>query len=121
MAEADPFLRPPDLSGTGAGTDPGTDDWPAKATATITQYVGTVRDKTTGPVLDISRNAVYYLVMGLVGLVLAILALVLLVRVLVSATAELAFVNDGETWLAYFIIGALFILIGSWLWGKKEP
>ena len=96
------------------------DDWPAKASATIVQYVGTVRDKTTGPALSASRLAVYALAMALIAVIVAILALVLLVRVLVVATGYLPFVEAGETWLAYFILGALFMLPGLYLWRKKE-
>ncbi|MEL7156793.1 MAG: hypothetical protein AAFN30_09365 [Actinomycetota bacterium] len=96
------------------------DDWPAKASATIVQYVGTVRDKTTGPALSASRVAVYALAMGLIALVLAFLALILLVRVLVVATGYVPGVGAGETWLAYYILGALFMLPGLFLWRKKE-
>lgn len=97
------------------------DDWPAKASATIVQYVGTVRDKTTGPALVASRYAVYLLAIALIALVLAVLMLVLLVRLLVTATALFPFVEDGETWLAYYIIGVIFVLAGALLWRKKEP
>ena len=97
------------------------DDWPAKASATVVQYVGTVREKTTGPALVASRYAVYAIAMMLIAAVLAVLVLVLLVRLLVSATAQLPFVDDGEAWLAYYILGALFVVGGAVLWRKKEP
>jgi hypothetical protein len=97
------------------------DDWPSKASATVVQYVGTVRDATTGPALVASRYAVYLLPIAMIAAVLAILALVLLVRLLVTATALFPFVDDGETWMAYYIIGGLFVLIGAVLWRKKEP
>lgn len=96
------------------------DDWPAKASATIVHYVGTVRDRTTGPALVASRYAVYVLAMALIGIVLAVLLLLLLVRVLVAATGELPFVDQGETWLAYYLLGAIFVLGGAILWRKKE-
>lgn len=99
----------------------GEQDWPSKATATVAQYVGTVRDKTTGPALVVSRYVVYAVAMGLIGVVLAILALVLLVRLLVVATSLFSFIELGETWLAYYILGALFVLVGAMLWRKKEP
>lgn len=100
--------------------DAGTDDWPAKASATIVQYVGTVRDKTTGPALSASRVLVYALAMGLIGIVLTFLLLILLVRVLVLLTGYVPGVDEGETWLAYFILGTLFMLPGLFLWRKKE-
>ena len=96
------------------------EDWPAKASATIVQYVGTVRDKTTGPALVASRYAVYALAMALIAMVLAVLLLVLLVRLLVTATALLPFVEEGQTWLAYYILAFLFVVAGSLLWRKKE-
>ena len=106
------------LSTTPAAEDE--DDWPSKASATIVSYVGTVRDKTTGPALVVSRYAVYVLAMALLGLVLLVLLLVLLVRLLVTATGLLPFVEPGQTWLAYYIIGAIFIGGGALLWRKKE-
>lgn len=97
------------------------EDWPARASATIVQYVGTVRDKTTGPALVASRYAVYFLAIGLIATALLILLLVLLVRLLVAATALLPFIESGEVWLAYYILAALFVLLGAWMWRKKEP
>lgn len=87
----------------------------------MVQYVGTVRDKTTGPALVASRMLVYVLAMALIAMVLAVLLLVLFVRLLVSLTSLLPFVESGETWLAYYILGGIFILIGAVLWRKKEP
>ena len=96
------------------------DDWPARASATVVQYVGTVRDKTTGPALVASRNVVYFVAIGLIAFVAAILALLLLVRILVSVTAYLPFVEAGESWLAYLILGVIFLASGLLLWRKKE-
>lgn len=113
-----------DLDAPSTRTEPLIDDvgsdWPAKASATIVEYVGTVRNKTTGPALAASRNVVYMLAMGLIGVVVAILGLVLLVRVLVSVTAYVPSVDEGETWLAYLILGAIFMVGGAILWRKKE-
>lgn len=96
------------------------DDWPARASATVVQYVGTVRDKTTGPALVASRYAVYVLAIALIAVVLVILLMVLAVRLLVSATGMLPFVEAGETWLAYYILGGLLVLGGALMWRKKE-
>jgi hypothetical protein len=96
------------------------DDWPARASATVVQYVGTVRDKTTGPALVASRNAVYFLAMGLIAFVAVILLLLLSIRMLVSVTAYLPVVEPGESWMAYLILGGIFLLAGMILWRKKE-
>ncbi len=95
-------------------------DWPTKASETVVDYVGKVRDKTTGPALVASRYAVYALALALIAFVLLILILIALVRLLVTATNQLAFIDDGETWLAYYILGGIFLLAGMLLWRKKE-
>jgi hypothetical protein len=118
MADVDPLLARSNGSSNGSSGE--TDDWPARASATIVQYVGTVRDKTTGPALAASRNMVYLLAIGLIGLVVAILGLVLVIRLLVVATSYVPGVNPDETWLAYLILGAFFLLAGVVLWRKKE-
>ena len=115
MVDADPLLNRQDIDRATAG-----EDWPARASETVVQYVGTVRDKTTGPALSASRNIVYMAAMALIAFVLLIILLVLLVRVLVTATAYLPFVDEGQTWLAYFILGGLFLIVGMFLWRKKE-
>jgi hypothetical protein len=96
------------------------DDWPARASDTIVEYVGLVRSKTTGPALVASRNVVYLVPIGLIGVMLAILLLVLVVRVLVVATAYVPGVELGEPWLAYFVLGGILLLAGAFLWRKKE-
>lgn len=97
-----------------------TDDWAARASATVVSYVGTVREKTTGPALVASRYAVYVSAMVLIALVALVLLIVLLMRLLVVATGLFPFVDAGETWLAYYILGALFVLGGAVMWWKKE-
>lgn len=96
------------------------DDWPAKATATVVHYVGTVRDATTGKALVASRTVVYALAMALIGLVLAVLLLLILIRLLVAVTAYLPFVEAGESWFAYYLLGGIFVIVGAILWRKKE-
>ncbi len=99
---------------------PDVDDWASRASSTVVQYVGTVRSKTTGPALSASRILVYALAMGLISLVVAVLALILLIRLLVVATELIPGVDPGETWAAYFIIGTLFMIPGLFLWRRKE-
>lgn len=96
-------------------------DWAAKATSSITQYVGQVRDKTTGPALVASRTAVYMLAIGLIGLVLLIVALLLLFRFLVVVSGELLpFVEPNESWLAHYVLGGIFLGAGLFFWRKKD-
>ena len=104
-----------DLTSNSAGSD----DWPARLTQTVVGYVDTVRSSTTGKVLDKSRLLVYVLAAGLIGMVAAVIFLVLLVRLLVSLTALLPVIDDGETWLAYLVLGAVFTGAGAFLWRRK--
>ena len=96
------------------------DDWAGKATATVVGYVDTVRGATTGKALIASRAAVYFLAAGLIGIMLAILGLIMMVRFLVALTNLLPFLNDGEVWLAYLIMGTIFIFLGWRSWRKKD-
>ncbi len=52
--------------------------------------------------------------------VVGVLFLILLVRLLASLTALLPFINDGEIWLTYLVIGTMFLLGGLVAWRKKE-
>jgi hypothetical protein len=100
-----------------------TEDWSARATTTIVGYVDTVRGATTGKALTASRLAVYFLAAGLAGIVALLLGLVLLVRLLVVATNNIPvlsdYASDGEVWMAYWILGLLFTLIGWVAWRKR--
>lgn len=58
---------------------------------------------------------------GLIALVVAVLLLVLVVRLMASLTAWLLpFIEDGEIWGSYLLLGLLFLLGGLVLWRKKE-
>lgn len=95
-------------------------DWPAKTSEMVVHYVGSVRQKTTGPALVASRYAVYFLAIGLIAFVLLVLTLILLVRLLVLATGYLPFVDAGEPWLAYIALGVFFTASGGFLWSKRS-
>ena len=96
------------------------DDWPAKASATVVHYVGTVRDRTTGPALVASRWVVYALAMSLIAVVALIVLLLLMVRFGVVVTGYLPFVEPGESWMAYYVLAVPFIGFGWYAWRKKD-
>lgn len=89
--------------------------WPAHAADTVERLVGTVRDKATGPILKVVRAIVF----GFVALVLAIVALTILA---IAAIRALTLIPGG-VWVAYLIAGAVFLLVGFFLWTRrtKEP
>jgi hypothetical protein len=101
-----------DDGGLGGGTLGG--DWPVRAADTVERVVDTVRSKTTGPAIVISRAVVY----GLVGVVLGIIALVLALGALIRGLDVLL---PRGVWLPDLILGALTGLIGLILWRKRRP
>jgi hypothetical protein len=96
-----------DASRPAGPSTPGDGDWPAQAADTIVRVVGQVRDKTTGPAITAARGVVYGLLALLLGTACAVFLAILLVRVLDSYL-----VGENNTWLAHFIVGALFALPG---------
>lgn len=97
------------------------EDWPSTLTATLVGYVDTVRNATTGKALVASRYLVYFLAIGLIALVAIVVLLILAVRLLaVGSAAALPFIDQGEVWFAYIVLGLLFSLAGIYLWRKKE-
>lgn len=96
------------------------DDWAGRATATVVGYVDTVRGATTGRALVASRAAVYFLAAGLIGIIVAVLGLIMMVRFLVALTNLVPNIDNGEVWLAYLIMGVLFVFAGWISWRKKD-
>ncbi|MEZ5376709.1 MAG: hypothetical protein R2733_09385 [Acidimicrobiales bacterium] len=98
----------------------GDQDWPTTLTATLVGYVDTVKGATTGKALVASRMGVYFFPIALIAMVLAIVLLILVVRLLVVVTGYLPFVDEGNPWLAYLVLGSLFSAVGGLLWRKKD-
>jgi hypothetical protein len=108
------------------GSDSG--DWPIQATDAIVRVVDSVRDKTTGPALNVARWLIYGLVLALLSLPLAVLALIGVFRLTEGGLLFLAdhypwasFLHDpiGFVYLAY---GAIFVLVALVCWHKgKTP
>jgi hypothetical protein len=85
------------------------DEWPGRATEFVVGAVATVREKTSGPAISITRRVVY----GVLAFFLAIIALVLLV---VGVTRLFIVYIPLELWAVYAIAGAFWTLIGLILW-----
>jgi hypothetical protein len=100
-----------DLPATDAPSSRG-HDWPAQAADSIVDVVGTVRQKTTGPALTATRGVVY----GLLIVIVAIMAVVLLIVGLVRLAH-----NWVDVWLAYVVLGAVFAIVGGLMWRQRAP
>jgi hypothetical protein len=98
---------------TQARTQPGPlpEQWPAQATEAIVSVVGTVRDRTTEPAITASRAVVYGLFAAILGIVAAVLAITLVIRLANNYI-------PGGIWIVYLGLGAIFALGGLVLWSK---
>lgn len=95
------------------------DDWPTQAADTIERVVGTVRDKTTGPALTISRGLVYGTFAAIVGVAALVLAVIVAVRLLDNYLPDAVF-GETHTWAAHLIIGLVFTIAGLFAWSKRS-
>ena len=95
-------------------TAPG-NDWPEQAADTIERVVGSVRDKTTGPLTTVAQALVYGLLAAILGVAAVVLLAVGLERVLIDLLLE------DDVWAAHLIVGGIFILAGLFLWSKRRP
>ena len=93
---------------------PLTGDWPAQAADVVVDLVATVRDRTVGPAQLVARVVVY-------GVLIVPLACMALVLVLIGLIRALDIAIPGEVWSAYLVLGALFTLVGLFLWGQRRP
>ncbi len=96
-------------------TDP---NWAAELADTIERVVGTVRDKTTKPLVLVTRGAVYGLLAGTLGVVAAVLLLVVLTRGL-QALLDLGVTQSRAVYLSYLLLGGL-ISVGGLLVLRKR-
>ena len=89
-------------------------DWADQVTALIVDSVDKVRDRTTGPILELAK-----------GLVQAVVAVLVLTPILVLAVAgSVRLINwavPGDVWIAYAIMGVLLVLLGLFLWSRRGP
>jgi hypothetical protein len=93
-------------------------DWTEQVADRIEAVVETVRDKTTVPITKVARAVVYGLVAGVLG----VTALVLLVVAVFRLHVYLPFGPEGRrVWISYLGTGAIFLLIGLFLWHKRTP
>ena len=89
-------------------------DWPAQATDFVVNTVDSVRDRTTGTILTIARVTVFGLLAVVLGLVVAVLAIVLLVRFLDA-------ILPSSVWLPYLILGLASLIGGLLVFRRRHP
>ncbi|MEO6317737.1 MAG: hypothetical protein ABIP36_03035 [Acidimicrobiales bacterium] len=109
-------MRPSSLSASEVNTT----DWPAQAADTIERVVQSVRDKTTGPAISAVRWVVAGLFLVLVGVMVAVLLVVALVRV-IDVYLPSSLFGDHHVWAAHTVVGLPLFLAGLVLLAKRHP
>jgi hypothetical protein len=99
---------------------PAGDDWPAQMAESIERVVGSVRDKTTGPALKVSRAVVYGTFAAVVAIAAIVLFVILLVRIVDVYLPEAVF-GESHTWATHMILGVLFSIAGIVCWVRRRP
>ena len=88
-------------------------DWTTNAMETLDTVVATVRDKTVVPATRASHAVVYGLLVAFFAATAFVLLVIGAFRILVIAT--------GEVWIAYLIVGGIFVLTGALAWSLRSP
>jgi LPXTG-motif cell wall-anchored protein len=87
-------------------------DWTTDAVDTLERVVGVVRDKTVVPAQKATKAVVY-------GLLVAFLALTAFFMLSLAVFRGLV-VLTGDVWLAYLVLGGIFVLAGGFLWTRRN-
>jgi hypothetical protein len=88
-------------------------DWTTQAADAIENAVTTVRDRTVVPARKATKAVVYGLLVAFFVLTASVMLVIALFRILVVVT--------GEVWAAYFILGGIFVIGGTFCWAKRAP
>lgn len=102
-------------SGASAVTDTAADnepDWTVQVTDLVVDTVDKVRERTTGPILEISRSSVHAVVALIVLLPVFVMAVVGVIRLLNWAV-------PGDVWIIYAGLGTILSLLGVLLWSRR--
>ncbi len=89
------------------------DDWPVKAVDLVDLVVDTVRDRVIRPIILVGRTIVF-------GLLIAAVVIVIATVLSVSALRLLdVYVFGDHVWASYALLGALFSIVGFFVWSKR--
>jgi ABC-type antimicrobial peptide transport system permease subunit len=97
----------------------GNPDWPRQTADLLEKVTGSIRSKTTKPLVLIARGLVFGLIAAFGGMVMVVLVLVLLTRTLQILIA-LPLDHDTSVWISYLVVGGLFCVVGWLLMSKRH-
>jgi hypothetical protein len=87
-------------------------EFPRKTVDFIDRVVGVVRDRTTKPIVALTRGIVFGSIVAVVAVALVVVALIAIMRG-TQELFELVLSERRAVWASYFVVGFSFILIGS--------
>lgn len=87
-------------------------DWTKDLLDRLDHYIDVVRSNTTDRLVKVARLLVFGVIALILGSMAGIIALITLIRVL-------DIVLPREVWLAYVVLGAIFLVAGLFAWSKK--
>ncbi len=87
-------------------------DWSKDLLDRLDHYIDVVRTNTTDRLVKVARVLVFGVIALILGTMAGIVALIGVVHLLDN-------VLPREVWLPYVIIGAIFLVVGLFLWSKK--
>lgn len=97
-------------------TDP---EWAERSVDFIDRIVSFIRDHTTKPIIKSARGLVFGLLAAFGLVALSVLFIIAIGRGL-QAALDAAFAHETAVWMSYFILSALFALIGTLLMKKRH-
>ena len=87
-------------------------DWTTDLLDRLDHYIDVVRSNTTDRLVRIARLLVFGLIAAIVGTMAGVVGLVALIRVL-------DVILPREVWLPYVLLGAIFLILGTFFWRKR--
>ena len=85
-------------------------EFPKKTVDFIDRIVGAVRDRTTKPVVAVTRGIVFGSIVAVVAISLVVLTLIAIMRG-AQELFELFLSERRAVWASYFVVGGSFMLI----------
>ncbi len=94
--------------------------WERVATEKIVETVNTIRAKTSGPAIRVSRTVVYGLTMILILIVSIPFLVIGVSRGLIEIFDQWIFSSHSTSvWFVYLLSGVLWTLVGILIWRKR--
>ena len=87
-------------------------DWTKDLLDRLDHVIDLVRSNTTDRLVKVARLVIFGLIAAIVGTMAAVLALIMVIRVL-------DIILPSGVWLPYVLLGAIFLGLGVFLWSKR--